>query len=214
MASPGRSPVRSCTFSRVGHIGGTDQRRLPVKGITLRPRDRPARDPGRSRPSGQLPCSSSRRAPRHTSCHCPESDAAPDACSTRPCLGPPGPGATSGCSSGREPGRTPRSGTTTRTTKVSAAAALTTAARCRPWVNASRATSSRAAPTRSGSWPATAPTPAQGVHRRQGQREADRPGQQQRGRHGPEDEPGGGRQRPQPRLQGDSPRTSCRYWAV
>lgn len=122
---------------------------LQEPGITLRPRSsRP--NPGRSGPSRQFPCSPSRRAPRRVSCRCLEPDAAPDPCSTPPRLGPPGSGATSGCSSGWELGRTPRSRTTTRMAKASEAAALTAAARCRPWVNASRATSSRAAPTRSG----------------------------------------------------------------
>jgi hypothetical protein len=39
-------------------------------------------------------------------------------------------------------------------------------ARCRPWVNASRATSSRAAPSRSGSWPAASTAPPRRVARR------------------------------------------------
>lgn len=47
----------------------------------------------------------------------------------------------------------------TRTAKAIAAAALTAATRCSPWVNASWATSSKVAPSRSGSRSATATAP-------------------------------------------------------
>jgi hypothetical protein len=70
-----------------------------------------------------------------------------------------------------------------------------------------------AAPARSGGAAPTARSVAR-VSTGAKASEDDRPGHQQRGRHGPEDDPAEDGSDHSPASRGDSPRTSCRYWAV